>query len=57
MTLRKITFDNSVKYVNKDSISLNEFLPNASKPNNASKPRKQNKKPSQNIEKFIKNKL
>ena len=56
MTLRKITIDNSVRYVSKDSNWENELLTKENKPNTASIPKKQNKNFSQNNENFIKNK-
>ena len=48
MTLKKLTIDNSVKYVSNDSNSQSDF-----KPKTVSLPKKQNKKHSQN--KLIKN--
>ena len=55
MTLRKITIDNSVRYIPKNDQTKEEN----SKPETikaGSLPRKQNKKPSQNKKKFLKNK-
>ena len=53
MTLRKITIDNSVKYISKDGHSHNskerESKPTTRKKNGA------NKKGSQKIQKFIRN--
>ena len=52
MTLRKITIDNSVRYIPKSEQTKEEEI----KPKKAgSIPRKQNKKPSQNYKKFLKN--
>ena len=52
MTLRKITIDNSVRYIPKAEITK-EIKPKTIKA--GSLPRKQNKKPSQNNKKFLKN--
>ena len=53
MTLRKITIDNSVRYISKsEQIKEKEIKP---KIKAGSLPRKQNKKPSQNNKKFLKN--
>ena len=53
MTLRKITIDNSVRYIPKsEQIKEKEIKP---KIKAGSLPRKQNKKPSQNNKKFLKN--
>ena len=52
MTLRKISFDNSVRYIPK-SEQMRENKTNRIKTD--SLPRKQNKKISQNNKKFIKN--
>ena len=52
MTLRKITIDNSVRYIPKSE----QMRENKTKTIKAdSLPRKQNKKISQNIKKFLKN--
>ena len=54
MTLRKITIDNSVRYVPKNEQTKEKN----SKPKTkkaGSLPKKQNKKPSQNNKKFLKN--
>ena len=54
MTLRKITIDNSVRYIPKSEQTKEKN--NEPKPTNAgSLPRKQNKKISQNSKKFLKN--
>ena len=54
MTLRKITIDNSVRYVAKsEQTKEKEIKPKKTKA--GSLPRKQNKKPSQNNKKFLKN--
>ena len=54
MTLRKITIDNSVRYVPKsEKPKEKEIKPEKIKA--GSLPRKQNKKPSQNNKKFLKN--
>ena len=56
MTLRKITFDSSVRYIPKtDQIEGGFIKPNKRK--NNSVPRKQNKKLSQNNKKFIKDSI
>ena len=52
MTLRKITFDHSVRYIPK-SEQTSEIKQNTVK--NKSSPRKQNKSISQNSKKFLKN--
>ena len=54
MTLRKITIDNSVRYIPKNEQTKEKN----SKPKTikaGSLPRKQNKKPTQNNKKFLKN--
>ena len=54
MTLRKITIDNSVKYIpQSEQTQERDSKPNTIK--NNSLPRKQNKKLSQNNKKLIKN--
>ena len=54
MTLRKITIDNSVRYVPRnEKPKEKEIKPRQIKA--GSLPRKQNKKPSQNNKKFLKN--
>ena len=54
MVLRKITIDNSVRYIPKsEQIKEKEIKPKEIKA--GSLPRKQNKKPSQNNKKFPKN--
>ena len=54
MTLRKITIDNSVRYISKsEQPKEREIKPKTIKA--GSLPRKQNKKISQNIKKFLKN--
>ena len=54
MVLRKITFDNSVRYFPKsEQIKEKEIKPKKIKA--GSLPRKQNKNPSQNNKKFLKN--
>ena len=53
MTLRKITIDNSVRYIPKtEKTKEKEIKPKELKA--GSLPRKQNKKPSQNNQKFLK---
>ena len=54
MTLRKITIDNSVRYVPKNE-QTKEKDTNPKKIKAGSLSRKQNKKPSQNNKKFLKN--
>ena len=49
MTLRKITIDNSLKYISRDNNSISNF-----KPKTTSLPKKQNEKLSLNKRKFIK---
>ena len=54
MTLRKITVDNSVRYIPKsEQTKEKEIKPKTIKA--GSLPRKQNKQPSQNNKKFLKN--
>ena len=54
MTLRKITIDNSVRYIPKsEQTRKKEIKPKKIKA--GSLPRKQNKKPSQNNKKILKN--
>ena len=54
MTLRKITIDNSVRYIRKSELTKEKEI--KSKIIKAgSLPRKQNKKPSQSNKKFLKN--
>ena len=54
MTLRKITVDNSVRYIPKtEQTKEKEIKPKTIKA--GSLPRKRNKKPSQNNKKFLKN--
>ena len=54
MTLRKITIDNSVRYVPKsEQTKEKNYKPKTTKAD--SLPRKQNKKISQNSKKFLKN--
>ena len=54
MTLRKITIDNSVRYIPKsEQTKQKDFTPKTTKA--GSLPRKQNKNISQNNKKFIKN--
>ena len=54
MTLRKITVDNSVRYIPiTEKTKEKEIKPIITKA--GSLPRKQNKKPSQNNKKFLKN--
>ena len=54
MTLRKITVDNSVRYIPvTEKTKEKEIKPKRVKA--GSLPRKQNKKPSQNNKKFLKN--
>ena len=54
MTLRKMTIDNSVRYIPKSELTKEKEI--KSKTIKAgSLPRKQNKKPSQNNKKFLKN--
>ena len=54
-TLRKITIDNCVKYVSKDSNSQSEYSLKDSKAETASLPKQQNRKLSQNNKTFTKN--
>ena len=54
MTLRKITVDNSVRYIPKSELTKEkEINPKTIKA--GSLPRKQNKKPSQSKKKFLRN--
>ena len=54
MTLRKITIDNSVRYIPKsEQPKEREIIPKTTKA--GSLPRKQNKKNSQNNKKFLNN--
>ena len=54
MTLRKITIDNSVRYIpTSEKTKEKELRPKTTKAGSLS--RKQNKKPSQNNKKFLKN--
>ena len=54
MTLRKITIDNSVRYIPvTEKTKEKDIKPKTIKP--GSLPHKQNKKPSQNNRKFLKN--
>ena len=54
MTLRKITIDNSVRYIPKTEQTKEKNI-KAKTTKAGSLPRKQNKKPSQNNKKFLKN--
>ena len=56
MTLRKVTLENSVKYINQASSSQSEDAPKDPKPKIISLPRKQNKKFSQNRKKALEKK-
>ena len=53
MTLRKITVDNSVRYIPKSEQTKEEEI-KPKKIKAGSLPRKQNEKPSQNNKKFLK---
>ena len=53
MTLRKITIDNSVRYIPKSEQTKKNIKPKTTKA--GSLPRKQNKNISQNYKKFLKN--